>query len=72
MNGLYIVVLEGIIYGVYDSDEAAKRCQEYVGNQLNKMPEIRYFILNKNYWEEPTYTQYNELYTLGLQLQEKN
>lgn len=72
MNGLYIVILEGVIYGVYDSDEAAKQCQEYVGNQQNKKPEIRYFILNSNYWEEPKYTQYNELYTTDLQQQEKN
>lgn len=63
MKGLYIVILEGVVYGAYDNEEAAKHCQEYVGNQVNKNPEIRYFILNSNYWEEPAYTKYNELYT---------
>lgn len=66
MTGLYIVLLEGVIYGVYDTDEAAKHCQDYVATQTNKMPEIRHFILNKNYWEQPEYTKYNELYDFGI------
>lgn len=67
MTGLYIVILDGAIYGIYNNDTAAKECQTYVATQANKMPQIRYYILNKNYWENE-YTKYNELYDFGTQL----
>ena len=68
MTGLYIVLLNNVIYGVYDNDTDAKRCSDYVAGKMNSTPEIRYFILNKNYWEKSKYTKYNELYDFGTQL----
>lgn len=65
MTGLYIVLLDGTICGAYDTDEAAKHCQDYVAIQTNKTPEVRYIILNKNYWEQPDYTKYNPLYNFN-------
>lgn len=51
MNGLYIVQLNNVIYGVYTSSDDAKICQIHVNQEQNKCPEIKYLILNKNYWE---------------------
>lgn len=65
MTGLYIVLLGSIICGAYDTDEAAKHCQNYVATQTNKTPEVRYIILNKNYWEQPDSTKFNPLYNFN-------
>lgn len=65
MTGLYVVQLNGIIYGIYSSDDRAKRCQAHVSEQENKTPEIRYLIVDKDYWEQPDSTKFNPLYNFN-------
>lgn len=65
MIGLHVVQLNGVIYGIYSSDVDAKRCQQHVINQENKTPEIRYFILDKDYWEQPEHEKFNHLYNFN-------
>ena len=62
MTGLYVVQLDGKIYGIYSTDDGAKRCQAHVSEQENKTPEIRYFILDKNYWDPADFTKFNSLF----------
>jgi hypothetical protein len=55
MNGLYIVVdsNNGLIYGAYDNDDAAKECLRHVSEDSfsSIKPTIRYTVLNNNYWD---------------------
>ena len=54
MKGIYIVIgANGLIYGAYDSDEAAKECLKHVCEDPsgNRKPIIRYLVLNNNYWD---------------------
>ena len=69
MKGLYIVIgVNGMIYGAYDSDEAAKECLRHATEHAHGVndlsPVVRYVIVNKNYWEEPEWQKHNSLYDI--------
>ena len=66
MKGLYIVLGDdGVIYGAYDSDEAAQTCLRHASVNHDKVSmEIRHVILNKNYWDIPESQKYNDLYDI--------